>query len=65
MTTYKKRRPPDVAKGCPHAEFFNFGPSHVPGWLPPGPGDAALANLPAKSGMFLKLRYGGMERGPL
>ena len=61
VTTYKKRRPADGAKGA-SAQLFNFGPSHVPGWLPAGPGDAALSHLPAKSGMGLKLRCGRCGR---
>ena len=58
VSTYKKRFP-DASKGASsHAQLFNFGPSHLPGWLPPGPGDSTLPNLPAKSGMCMRLRCG-------
>uniref|UniRef100_A0A6U2EXJ2 Peptidase M14 domain-containing protein n=1 Tax=Chlamydomonas euryale TaxID=1486919 RepID=A0A6U2EXJ2_9CHLO len=53
LVTYKKRQPE-----CPAAELFNCGTSHVPGWLlhPPADAEAAVPNLPARSGMGARLR---------
>ena len=58
VVTYKKRHPGGSRTSVgSHAQLFNFGPSHVPGWLPSGSGDAGLTNLPAKSGMCARLRW--------
>ncbi|GAX77932.1 hypothetical protein CEUSTIGMA_g5374.t1 [Chlamydomonas eustigma] len=59
VTTYKARRPFDPDPKLSSAKFF--GPSHVSGWLPPGPGDDKLKHLPAKSGMSLRMRPARMS----
>ena len=55
VRTYKAR---SLDQSC--APGLDFGPLHVPGWLTRGPGgsDAGVPNLPAKSGMGIRLRCG-------
>lgn len=55
VMTYKTRL---LDPSC--APALDFGPLHVPGWLTRGPGgsDAGVPNLPAKSGMGMRLRCG-------